>query len=449
MMIFKKAIPRRAFLRGVGAVASLPLLDAMVPAFAGVKDDPVVRMGFVYFPNGTIQNAWKPKGEGDTFELSRILEPLAPFRDQFLVLGGLDSKEALGVAGESGGEHPRASAGFLTCVHPVVRSVTGRFEPHVGVSVDQIIADEFGKYTQLASLELGVESGNVVSSCDADSCEYNSTLSWRNATTPNPIAIHPRAVFERLFGDTDSTSQEERLARIREKRSLLDFMTQDVDRLVTGLGPRDRDKLRQYLDAIRDVERRIQKAEEQSSRELPTLERPAGIPSRFDEHIQLLFDLLVLAYQTDLTRVSTFMIGREMSNMAYPEIGVPDPYHPLTHHQGDPMKIEKATQVNVYHTQMFAYFLEKLRSTPDGDGSLLDHSIILYGAGLGDGNMHLPIDLPIVVAGGGAGKIKGGRYLKYPEGTPLANLYLRLMEMVGLQVEKFGDSSGKINLLSV
>lgn len=449
MMIFKKAIPRRAFLRGVGGLAALPLLDAMVPAFASAAGQPVVRTSFVYFPNGMIPNAWKPKGEGSSFEWSRILEPLAPFRDQALVLSGLDSREALGIPGEAGGEHPRASGAFLTCVHPVVRSVTGRFEPHVGVSVDQIIAEEFGRHTQLASLELGIESGNEVGSCDGDSCLYNSTVSWRDATTPNPIENHPRAVFERLFGDTESTSQKERLARIREKRSILDFVTQDVDRLATGLGPSDREKLSQYLDSVRDVERRIQKAEEQSARELPTLDKPIGVPSLFTEHAHLLFDLLVLAYQTDLTRVSSFMIGREMSTMALPEIGIPDPYHPLTHHQGDPTKIEKCTQVNVYHTQMFAYFLEKLRSIPDGDGSLLDHSIVVFGGGLGDGNMHLPTDLPVVVAGGAGGKIKGGRHIQYPEKTPLANLYLRMMEMVGLHVEKFGDSNGKINLLSV
>ena len=229
MMIFKKAIPRRAFLRGVGGLAALPLLDAMVPAFASAAGQPVVRTSFVYFPNGMIPNAWKPKGEGASFEWSRILEPLAPFRDQALVLSGLDSREALGIPGEAGGEHPRASGAFLTCVHPVVRSVTGRFEPHVGVSVDQIIAEEFGRHTQLASLELGIESGNEVGSCDGDSCLYNSTVSWRDATTPNPIENHPRAVFERLFGDTESTSQKERLARIREKRSILDFVTQDVD----------------------------------------------------------------------------------------------------------------------------------------------------------------------------------------------------------------------------
>ena len=452
-MIFKKAIPRRAFLRGAGVTLALPLLDAMVPALAALRQnparEPAMRIGVVYFPNGAIPNQWTPKGEGSSFELSPILEPLASFRDSLLVLSGLDNNEALGIPGESGGEHPRAAASFLTCVHPVVRSVEGSVEPHAGISVDQIIAKQFGKQTELASLELGIESGAIVGACDGDSCLYNSTISWGDATTPFPVENHPRALFERLFGDSDGTSQEARSARIREKRSLLDFATRDVERLRMGLGPKDREKLSQYFDALRDVERRIERAEEQSSRDLPELDRPAGIPAKFEEHIHLLFDLLALAFQSDLTRVSTFMIGREQSTMAYPQIGVPDPYHPLTHHQGDAEKIAKAAKINVYHSQLFSYFLEKLRSTPDGDGSLLDHSILLYGGGLGDGNMHFPNDLPIVLAGGGTGKIKGGRHLRYPSGTPLANLHLRLLEMAEVPVEKFGDSTGNLKLLPV
>ena len=296
---------------------------------------------------------------------------------------------------------------------------------------------------------MGIESGAIVGSCDGDSCLYNSTISWHDATTPFPVENHPRAVFERLFGDSNSTSKTAQAARIREKRSLLDFAAQDMERLRMGLGPKDREKLSQYLDSMRDVERRIQKAEEQSSRELPALDRPPGIPARFDEHIKLLFDLLALAYQTDLTRVSTFMIGREMSTMAYPEIGVPDPYHPLTHHQGDQEKIKKAARINEYHARLFAYFLEKLRSTPDGDGSLLDHSVILYGGGLGDANMHLPKDLPLVLASRANGKIRGGRHLQFAVDTLLANLHLRLMDVMGMPVEKFGDSTENLNLLSI
>jgi hypothetical protein len=453
MMIFKKAIPRRTFLRGTGTAIALPLLDAMIPAFARAGSNPggapALRFGVVYFPNGAIPNKWAPHGTGAAFELSPILQPLAPFRDALTVLSGLDNNEALGVPGEAGGEHPRAAAAFLTCVHPVVRSVEGKAGPKAGVSVDQIIAKGLGRDTQLASLEIGIESGEIVGACDGDSCLYNSTISWGDDTTPFPVENNPRALFERLFGDSDSTSRQARSARLREKRSLLDYAAQEGQRLRSGLGPRDREKLNQYFDAVRDVERRIEQAERQASQELPAVVRPAGIPARFDEHIKLQFDLLALAFQTDLTRVSTFMMGREQSLMTFPEIGVPDPYHPITHHQGDPEKIAKAAKVNVYHTGFFAYFLERLRSTPDGDGSLLDHSIILYGGGLGDGNQHYPKDLPVLLAGGGAGRLKGGRHLTYPSGTPLANLYLRLMEMTGVPVEAFGDSTGNLNLLAV
>ena len=450
MMIFKKAVPRRTFLRGVGATLALPLLDGMIPAFASAVDAKLTkRLSYVYFPNGAIPGKWAVKGEGAGYELSTTLEPLAKFRDSMLVLSGLDNKEAFGIPGENGGEHPRASAAFLTGVHPVVRSVTGRVGTHVGISVDQIAAKELGKHTELASLELGVESGSVVGSCDGDSCLYNSTISWSDATTPLPIENHPRAIFERLFGDSESTKPAVRFARMKEKRSLLDFVAQDAAELRKNLGAKDRDKLNQYLDSIRDVERRIQTAEEQSSRELPTIERPAGIPTKFDDHVKLLFDLLTLAFQTDLTRVSTFMIGREMSTMAYPEIGISDPYHPLTHHQGDPEKIAKAARVNLFHAQLFAYYLEKLRSTPDGDGSLLDHSTVVYGGGLGDSNLHFPTDLPIVLAGGNKLGIKGGRHIRYEKGTPLANLHLRLLDIAGVQVEKFGDSTGNLELLAV
>ncbi len=453
MMIFKKSIPRRAFLRGAGAAVALPLLDAMVPALAARSQDPArksrLRVGVVYFPNGAIPDRWTATGEGASMQLGPTLEPLASFRDSMLVLGGLDNNEALGIPGESGGEHPRAAASFLTCVHPIVRSVEGSVRPRAGISVDQIIANQFGKETQLASLELGIESGAIVGACDGDSCVFNSTISWRDETTPFPIENNPRALFERLFGDSDSTGPVARTARIREKQSLLDFAARDVERLRAGLGPEDRNKLGQYFDALRDVERRIERAEEQSAPDLPELDRPAGIPATFDEHIELMFDLLALAFQTDLTRVSTFMMGREQSTMTFPQIGVPDSYHPLTHHQGDRAKIDRVAKINAYHSRLFAHFLETLRSTPDGDGSLLDHSIILYGGGFGDGNLHIPRDLPIVLAGGGGGALKGGRHLRYPSGTPLANLYLRLLEIAGAPVEEFGDSTGEPRLLAM
>jgi hypothetical protein len=452
MIIFRKSIPRRAVLRGIGASLALPMLDAMVPALAevgrGSPGNPPTRVGFVYFPNGAIPGQWIPKVEGSEFQMSPILEPLAPYRDSMLVLTGLDNSEALAIAGERGGEHPRASAGYLTCVHPVVQSVEGLGGRKVGVSLDQVFAREYGKYTELASLELGIESDAIVGSCDGDSCSYNSTISWRDETTPLPIQNHPRAVFERLFGDSDSTKQADRMARIKDRRSLLDFVGDVSSRLMKDLGASDREKLDQYLDATRDVERRIQMAEEQSWRELPSLDKPAGIPRRFDDHARLMFDLMVLAFQTDLTRVGTFMLGREMSTMAYPEIGVPDPYHPLTHHQGDISKIEKAAKINAYHSSLFAYFIDKLRSTQDGDGNLLDNSLITYGGGLGDANMHLPKNLPILLFGGSK-QINGGRHLRFPTGTPLANLYTRMLDLANMPTEAFGDSNGNLKLLTV
>ena len=449
MMNFKKAIPRRTFLHGVGAALALPLLDGMIPAFASATDTaakPVVRFSTVYVPNGEIMEKWTPRVEGAAFEITPILEPLASFRDQLLVLSGLDDKEALGRQDEAGGEHPRASGSYLTGVHTDARRKDSS-EIRAGISVDQVAAQELKKHTQLASLEIGIEPSDLAGASDGDSNAYTNTVCWRNATTPLPMENQPRAVFERLFGDNESTDRAARVARIQTNRSILDFVTQDVARLVTGLGPGDRAKVNQYLDAVRDAERRIQMAEEQSSRELPTLLRPPGIPPTFSEHIKLMFDLQVLAYQCDLTRVSTLQVGHEMSSQCYPEIGITDPHHPFTHHQGDPEKIAKALQVNIFHTTMFAYFLEKMRSTRDGDGSLLDHSIILYGSGLSDGNLHMPLNLPVLLVGGGAGQVKGGRHLKYPQKTPFTNLFLTLLDMLGVPpVEKFGDSTGRLSV---
>ncbi|MBI3894422.1 MAG: DUF1552 domain-containing protein [Acidobacteria bacterium] len=450
MMIFKKAIPRRAFLRGAGATLALPLLEGMIPAFASAPDTvtkPATRLSFVYFPNGVaLMENWLPKAEGAAFELPPILEPLAAFKDQMLVLSGLDNNAVWSLQGESSAPHPRASTAFLTGIH--IRSGIAGEKTRAGVSADQIVAREFGKHTQLASLELGMESSGVLGACDGG-CSYGSTISWRDATTPLPMENHPRAVFERLFGDSDTTDRAERLAETQMRRSILDVMTQDVARLLRGIGPGDRDKVSQYLEAVRDVERRIQMAEEQSSRELPTVQRPAGIPATIEEHLKLLFDLQVLAFQCDLTRVISFMVGHESSTIAYLELGIADPHHPLTHHQGNPESIAKALKINIFHSRMFAYLLEKLRSTSDGDGSLLDHSMIVYGGGLSDGNLHLPTDLPILLMGGGSGQLKGSRHLTYPKGTPLMNLYLTLADKLGIPLEKLGDSTGKINLLSV
>ncbi|MCH8268073.1 MAG: DUF1552 domain-containing protein, partial [Acidobacteria bacterium] len=314
----------------------------------------------------------------------------------------------------------------------------------------QIAAKELGKHTQVASLELGLHSNEVVGACEKGwSCAYMNTLSWRTPTMPLPVEYRPRAVFERLFGDSNSTDPAVRLTRIRKDRSLLDSVTQAVARLMGAVGPSDRTRLAQYLDAMRDIERRIQMAEVQSSRELPVLDRPVGIPATFEEHAKLMFDLQVLAYQTDLTRVGTFMMGRGQSNRTYREIGVPDAHHPLSHHQSDPVKLEKLYKINLYHSRLFAYFLEKLQSTPDGDGSLLDHVMIVYGSAMSDGNAHWLQNLPILLLGGGAGQIQWGRHLRYPKDTPMTNLFLTLLDKLGTPVENFGDSTGKLDLSSV
>ncbi len=316
--------------------------------------------------------------------------------------------------------------------------------------MDQLAARELGKETQIGSLEMTMEYTEMLGACDAGySCAYSNTISWRSPTTPLPMEIDPRAVFERLFGDGDSTDRASRLARIREDQSILDALVEDVARLGRGLGPRDRSKLSEYLEAIRDVERRIQKAEEQSGRELPVVSRPPGVPESFEEHSKLMFDLLALSYQADLTRVATFMMGHEVSSRAYPEIGVPDAHHPISHHQGDADKIVKCAKVNAFHMQMFAYFLEKMRSTPDGDGSLLDSSILVYGSGMSDGNLHAHLNLPVLLVGGGSGHLTGGRHLRYPKETPVANLHLTVLDKLGVPMEGFGDSTGALTGLSL
>ena len=445
MMIFKKAIPRRTFLRGLGATLALPLLDGMVPAFAAINGTakPAARLSVVYVPNGIMMEQWTPAAEGSGYKLTPILEPLAPFRDRFLVLTGFAHKTADPWPGDGDvAPHDRASGAYLTGVHP-------KREGNVGISMDQIVAKELGKHTQLASLEMGMDSGEVLGQCQAGwTCAYIHTLSWSNPTTPMPTENQPRLVFERLFGDSNSTDAGERLARIQKERSILDSVTQAAARLATELGPGDRTKLTQYLDAIRDVERRIQMAEQQANREVPTLERPPGIPATFEEHSKLMFDLQVLAHQCDLTRVTTFMMGREQADRTYREIGIPDAHHPLTHHQNDPEKIAKVIRINIFHAKMFAYYLEKMRSTPDGDGSLLDHSMILYGGGISDGNQHLHGNLPTLLVGGAAGQLKGGRHIRFPQDTPMTNLYMTMLDKLGIPVERFGDSTGKVDLLS-
>ncbi|MSO20561.1 MAG: DUF1552 domain-containing protein [Acidobacteria bacterium] len=447
MMIFKKAIPRRTFLRGAGAALALPLLESMSPALAGSSSvaDPALnrpqRLGFVYVPNGIIMDHWTPDSVGAQFDLKPTMEPFAAFRDQFTIITGLDHNNAEPLPGE--GEvapHERAGATFLTGVHP-------ERQGRVGISIDQIVAKELGKHTQLASMELGLDGSDVVGQCERGwSCAYLHTLSWRSETNPLPTENQPRAVFERMFGDSDTTDPAERRDRIQKNRSLLDSVTEAASSMMAGLGARDRGKLSEFLDAIRDIERRIQTAEAETGRELPQFDRPAGIPASFDNHAKLMFDLQVLALQTDLTRVITFMMGREQADRTYREIGIADAHHPLTHHQNDPEKIAKVVRINTFHAQQFAYYLDKLRATRDGDGSLLDHSMILYGGCISDGNKHLHQNIPLMLAGGAGVKLRGGRHLKFPAGTPATNLFLTMLDKLNVPLDRFGDSTGRLNI---
>ena len=446
MLIFRKSIPRRSFLRGAGATIALPLLDAMFPALASVnnKVDAARRFSIVYAPNGRNMKHWTPVATGKSFALSQTLEPLAPYRDQMLVLSGLNNNIGAPLLGE--GEtapHERAGGVFLTGVHPLREGKTG-------VSIDQIIARELGKETQLASLELGLHSKDVLGNCEKGwSCAYMSTISWRTPTTPLPIEYRPRAVFERLFGGSSSTDKAARLARIKKEKSILDDITEEAAQMMREVGPEDRVRLTEYLDGMRDVERRIHMAEQQSSRELPSMERPSGIPHEFVDHLKLMFDLQVLAFQTDMTRMITFMMGPEQSNRTYREIGIPDVHHSLSHHQGDPEKLDKVARIDLYHTQLLTYYLEKLRSTPDVDGTLLDNMVIMYCSAISDGNEHALYDLPITLLGGGSGHLKGGRHIQYPKDTPISNLYLTVLDKMNVQVDKFGNSSGMLDLLTV
>ena len=444
MIVTKKALPRRTFLRGMGVTLALPLLDAMTPALTA-SAKPVVRLGFVYVPNGIIMNKWTPMTAGANFEFAPTMKPLEPFRERLLVLSGLAQVQGRAL-GDGAGDHARAGATFLTGVHPKKSEINIQ----AGISADQIAAQELGKHTQLASLELGIESNQLAGNCDSGySCAYTNTMSWRTPTTPLPVENNPRAIFERLFGEGDSTDAAARLALLNKQRSLLDYVTGSLNRLGSTLGPADRAKLNEYTDAIRDIERRIQKAEQQNATmKLPVMERPTAVPEEFEDHVKLVMDLQVLAYQTDLTRVISLMMAREGSNRPYRNIGISDGHHNLTHHQNDQEKIAKITKINEVHVKLLAYLLERLKATPDGAGNLLDHSLILYGSSISDGNLHTHHDLPIVVAGGGAGQVKGNRHVVYPKETPLNNLLLGMLEKAGVQVEKFGDSTGKLDCLA-
>jgi hypothetical protein len=442
MIITRKAINRRAVLRGVGAALALPLLDSMCPALVAQQKtaaQAINRLGVVYVPNGIMMASWTPVTDGATFDLKPSLKPLELYRDRLLVLSGLSSKPPSDPNIDAGAVHPRASTRFLTDVPPPTKTSDTR----AGTSMDQIAAKEVGRHTKLASLELGLESSESPGNCGSFNCAYSNTIAWRTPTTPLPMLHDPRAVFERMFGDGGSTDPSARLARMREDSSVLDVLVQKTSRLERELGPGDRLRLSEYLDAIRDIERGIQNAEQQNLRELPAIQYPSGIPDKFEDHLKLMYDLMALAYQADMTRIATIMIGREQSGRTYPEIGISDGHHQLSHHQGDPAKLAKLAKIDTYHITLFTHFLEKLRSTPDGDGSLLDHMMLIYGAGMSDGNTHDPLGLPILLLGGGCGQLQGGRHIRFKKDTPLANLHLALLDKLGVHIERIGDSSGR------
>jgi hypothetical protein len=447
MIITKMHLSRRTMLRGLGAALALPLLDSMVPALTALGKTaaaPVRRFGVFYVPNGMSMPYWFPKAEGPLKEMPATLRSLAELKDRVLLLGGLADESANLVKG--GGDHARSAGTFLTAV-PF--KFTAGADVNGSISMDQIAAKELEKETQLASLELGIESNAMLGACDGgSSCAYTNTIAWRNQTTPLPIENDPRAVFERLFGTSGSTDKSARLARMKRDRSILDFVGGEIGGLEKIIGPRDKVKITEYFDAVRDIERRIQMAEEQNSRELPVVDQPVGVPGDYAEHAKLMMDLLALAYQTDMTRISTFMLAREVSAHSYPEIGVSDSHHPLSHHQDEAAKLERLHKINEYHFQQFAYLVKKLAAMPEGDGKMLDYTLFLYGTGISDSNTHFHDDLPIALIGGKNAGIKGGRYVRHPKGTPLANLHVTILESLGGPVEKLGDSTGKLATLT-
>jgi hypothetical protein len=448
MIITHKHIPRRTFVKGMGVAIGLPMLDAMTPALAGARRPTTapVRLSFVYVPNGIVMKEWRPKAVGKGFEFTRILKPLESLREDLFVLSGLDEQNGKAL-GDGPGDHARAGAAYLTGVH--CKKTEGA-DIHNGISADQIAAQELGTKTRFPSIELGCEDSRTVGNCDSGySCAYTNSISWRGEATPMPPELNPRMVFERLFGTADfSLDAETRARRAQYRKSILDFVGDDTRQLAVRLGAPDRRKLDEYLSAVREIERRIQTAEKDNRPVTPAIEKPAGVPITLPDYAKLMYDLQVVAFQADLTRVTTLMLGREGSMRVYPEIGVPDPHHPLTHHRDNPNWIEKVTQINCLHAELFAYFLKKLKSTSDGDGSLLDHSMIVYGSGLSDGNRHSHEELPVLLAGRGDGSLKPGRHIVYPSGTPITNLYLALLDRVGVRPEKIGDSTGKIGQLT-
>jgi hypothetical protein len=434
----RKSLPRRTVLRGLGAAMSLPMLEAMVPGFsrAAAATKPAHRFLAFYVPNGMAMEYWTPKGEGTGFALSPILEPLAPFRDQMLVLSGLSASWNY--------IHAGASGSFLT---GTARGGRNEVEILADVSMDQLLARQFARETQVASLEIAMDAPANAGACTGIlSCAYTHTISWRSPTQPLPMEYNPRAVFERLFGDSGSTARAAREARLRQQKSILDSVTEKLATLTRELGAGDKVKVEQYSEAVRDVERRIQKAEEQRDLELPVLDQPQGVPPVFEDHLALMFDLQLLAFQSDLTRVITFMIGKEQSARPYPNIGVPEAHHPLSHHNDVPELVAHLSKINRYHAELFSKYLARLRATRDGDGNLLDHMTILYGSGISNSTRHSGVNLPLMLVGGGAGRLKGGRHLTYADKPSIANLLVTLMDKFDVPVEKLGGSTGKLQI---
>ena len=439
MFLSSKSLPRRTLLRGLGATLALPFLDAMVPAFSlrgRAAARPVHRFQTFYVPNGMAMEHWLPKGEGEAFALSPILEPLQPYRQQLLVLSGIKANWNY--------IHAGASGSFLT---GTTRGGRNEIEIIADVSIDQLLARHFAAETQVPSLELSMDAPANAGACTGNlSCVYTHTLSWRSPTQPLPMEWNPRAVFERLFGDSGSTDRKAREARLRQRKSILDSVAEKLASIKSDLGAGDRTKVDEYVEAVRDVERRIQRAEEQSDVALPAVEQPQGAPPVFEDHLALMLDLQLLALQSDLTRVITFMIGKEQSARPYPQIGVPEAHHPLSHHNDIPELIAHMSKINRYHVELFSKYLAKLRATPDGDGTLLDHVTILYGSGISNSTRHSGDNLPLLVVGGGSGTLKGGRHLAYSNQPTMANLLVTLMDKMGTPVEKIGGSTGKLPL---
>lgn len=435
--VTSKSLSRRTLIRGLGATVALPYLDAMVPALGGrlrAAGKPAHRFQTFYVPNGMAMQFWTPKGEGRTFELSPIMEPFAPFRDKLTVLTGLRASWNY--------IHAGASGSFLT---GTPRGGRNEVEIIADVSMDQLLARQFAKETQVASLELSMDPPANAGACTGNlSCAYTHTLSWKSATQPLPMEYNPRSVFEKLFGDSGSTDRRARETRLRQHRSILDSVNAKLAGLKRELGPQDQQRVNEYAESIRDVERRIQRAEEQRDLELPTMEQPQGVPPVFEDHLALMLDLQLLALQSDLTRVISFMISKEQSARPYPQIGVPEAHHPLSHHGDVPELVERMSKINRYHAELFAKYVARLQKTQDGDGTLLDHMTILYGSGISNSNAHSGVNLPLVLVGGGAGRLKPGQHLVYDDDPTMANLLVTLMDKLDVPVERVGGSTGKL-----